>query len=142
MSITNAKSSMIYIASTEDDRTGIAWKKGDIVLCEDTFKVYYYTGSVFRLLGGAFGNIIKTPVTIDFPNTGAGTTADVDVTVTGAAVGDAVLLVAPDGQWVDGAMYSARVASADHVNVRIANVKLLAGINPDSASYAIVVIKP
>jgi hypothetical protein len=76
--------------------------------------------------------------TLDFPNTLAQTSSDLTITVTGAAVGDIVILGTP----VQGAnsTFTAFVSAANTVTVRMNNYSALA-IDPASAAFKVYVIK-
>lgn len=55
---------------------------------------------------------------LDFPDTSAGTSSDLTVALTGAAVGDCVWLGVPNGSVVANGMFSAWVSATDVVTVR------------------------
>jgi hypothetical protein len=76
--------------------------------------------------------------TLDFPNTLAFTSSDLTITVTGAAVGDIVILGTP----VQGAnsTFTAFVSATNTVSVRMNNYSALA-IDPASAAFKVYVIK-
>lgn len=83
---------------------------------------------------------LKTTTTLDFSNTNSLSSSTLNVTVTGAAVGDHVLVTKADGTSANGELYTATVSSSDTVTVRFQNVSGSA-IDLASASYNITVIK-
>lgn len=83
-------------------------------------------------------NIRKASATLDFPSVASLGTQDLTITVTGAVVGDGVILglpAAPDA----GIVYTAWVSSANTVTVRASNYTTGA-INPASATFKAIVL--
>ena len=82
----------------------------------------------------AYSPILTATATLDFGNTTAGNLTDLTVSVTGAAVGDCVMIGAPNGSisGSDNVHYFAWVSSANTVTVRFNNGNLLAAVNPAS----------
>lgn len=79
--------------------------------------------------------------TLDFPNTTAGTSSDLTMTITGAVVGDPVAVGPVDGSVSTNGCYMGWVSSANTVSVRYLNNSLLAGLNPASGVFKILVFK-
>ena len=79
--------------------------------------------------------------TLDFPNTAAGGTSDLTITVTGAATGDFVILSPSEGSITGNGGFIARVSSANTVTVTHFNNALLAGSNPASGVFYALVFK-
>jgi len=78
--------------------------------------------------------------TVDLASIAAGTCAAVNITVTGAAVGDGVVVGAPAAPEA-GLVWAGRVSVANTVTVRVCNVTGSA-IDPASATWGCFVIKP
>lgn len=77
--------------------------------------------------------------TLDFGNTAAQTSADLTITVTGAAVGDAAFMATPAAPNANSC-FTAFVSAVNTVTVRFNNFSA-AAINPVSASYTVAVLK-
>ena len=78
--------------------------------------------------------------TLDFPNTATRTSADLTITVTGAASGDMVVLGVPNAAVVANSSYTAWVSGDNTVTVRFHNYDN-ADKNPTSAIFKVTVIK-
>ena len=90
--------------------------------------------------GATLTSVLKTSATIDFTSLSANTTADSsDITVTGAAVGDPVLVGVP-ATLAAGLVVTGYVSAANTVKVRAANVTA-SPIDPASGTYTVTVIK-
>lgn len=76
---------------------------------------------------------------LDFPSVAAAGQQELTITVTGAAVGDAVMLAAP-ASLTAGLIATARVSAANTVTVRLSNITAGA-IDPASATWGVRVIK-
>jgi hypothetical protein len=83
-------------------------------------------------------NGLKASATLDFPDTGAQLSADLTITVTGAAVGDIVMLGTP--VQLANSTYTAFVSAANTVTVRLNNYSA-GNINPASGTFKVYVIK-
>lgn len=80
--------------------------------------------------------------TINFGSVAAGNDTSDTVTVTGAAVGDAVHC-SPDGSLPSGATISfAYVSAADTVTFILGNLNLLAAVDPASRTYRCTISRP
>jgi hypothetical protein len=79
--------------------------------------------------------------TLDFPNTGHGNSADLTITVTGAAEGDVVALGIPNASIVANASYIAWVSATDTITVRFNNYASSGSSNPASGTFKIKVLK-
>lgn len=91
---------------------------------------YYGTKPTAPLRGSA---------SLNFPSIAAGATAELTITVTGAATGDAVAL-APPATLEAGVVGFGRVSSANTVTVRLANVTSGA-VDPAAATWGVTVLK-
>lgn len=90
------------------------------------------------------GNITldyKGSATLDFPNVNAGSEQDLNVTVTGAAIGDVVSLGINGGAMPTGISYIGWVSAANTVTVRCYNYKPTGGVDPSSATFKVKVFK-
>ncbi|MFC6080923.1 hypothetical protein [Sphaerisporangium aureirubrum] len=83
--------------------------------------------------------VLKGTATLDFPSIAAATSAELTITVTGAAVGNAVAL-APPATLTAGLVAFGRVTATNTVTVRLANVTASA-IDPASATWGASVIQ-
>ena len=82
---------------------------------------------------------LKTSVTFDFPNIGAVATSTTTATLTGAAVGDTVI-VTPSTALEAGLVIYSYVSAVNTITL-VANNPTAAAINPASRTYYITVIK-
>jgi hypothetical protein len=90
--------------------------------------------------GATITSVLTATSTIDFTSISANTTADSSgITVTGAAVGDAVMVGVP-ATIASGLVVTGYVSAADTVKVRAANVTA-SPIDPASGSFRVVVVK-
>lgn len=84
--------------------------------------------------------VLWTLATIDFASTAAQTSTDSSaITVTGAALGDAVIL-GSDTTWLANIQYAAFVSAADAVKVRLSN-GTAGALDPASQVFTIGVVK-
>lgn len=79
--------------------------------------------------------------TLDFPNTAAGTSSDLTISVNGAVTGDVVALGVPNSSITVNSCYTAWVSSANTVTVRYSNVELVTAHDPASGTFTVSVIK-
>lgn len=98
-----------------------------------------FAGIKIDSTGTTIEAVLTATATLDFPNTAAQTSSDLTITVTGAAVGDAVLLGTPATPDANSC-FTAWVSAADQVTCRFNNYSAGA-IDPASASYRAVVMK-
>jgi len=77
---------------------------------------------------------------LNFGNIGAGLSADLTITVTGAALGDTVILGVPDGSVLADSCFTAWVSAADTVTVRFNNYSVGA-LDPASGTFRVDVFK-
>jgi hypothetical protein len=77
--------------------------------------------------------------TIDFASTGVGATTDQTMTLTGAAVGDLVVLGTPTP--APGTWYQAWVSAVDTVTIRLQNGSG-AAVDPASGTFNVMVMRP
>lgn len=98
----------------------------------------YFNGTVWGSWS-KFGFRLTATATLDFPSIPAASTAQLNVTVLGAAIGDAVAVAPPDSMAL-GLMVFARVSAVDTVTVRLGNITA-AAIDPVSATWGVSVLK-
>lgn len=100
-----------------------------------------FTCGDFTIGGGtAVKKVLSATAVLDFGNTLAQTDSDLTVTVTGAALGDVVILGVPNGSTQTGSCFSAWVSATDTVTVRF-SVYGLTAKDPASGTYRITVIQ-
>ncbi|MES2430366.1 MAG: hypothetical protein V4556_05475 [Bacteroidota bacterium] len=103
-----------------------------------------YNGTDLTLSDGTYTYMLDRALsgsaTLDFPNTGSGSVADLDITVTGASSGDVVALGIPNSAVSGTATYTAWVSSSNTVTVRFSPKNIL-GENPSSGLFKVRVIK-
>lgn len=84
--------------------------------------------------------IMGNSAALDFPNTGAGLSADLTIAVTGAVDGDTVLLGVPISSQNANTCYTAFVSSPGIVTVRFNNYSS-GSINPASGTFKVKIIR-
>lgn len=82
---------------------------------------------------------LRATASLDFPSMATLTTAELTITVAGAAAGDAVAL-APPATLTAGLIWCARVSAANTVTVRMYN-STNATIDPAAATWGVTVLK-
>lgn len=98
-------------------------------------------GVVIGTSGTAILKVISSTSFLDFPNTLAGTVSDLTITLTGANIGDVVILGIPSTSIPSAGSYSAWVSSSGIVTVRYANNALVTAYNPNSGTFRATVIQ-
>jgi hypothetical protein len=111
-------------------------------------KVFNSTDSAmnsYRGVGGGWQGVTysyKASGTLNFPSTAAGAASDLTISVTGAALGDAVTVGVPNGSvTADNISYWGWVSSANTVTVRFNNNNLVGAVDPASGTFKVNVIK-
>jgi len=89
----------------------------------------------------AIPKIIKASATLNFPSTDAHSSSDLTITVTGAAVGDAVTVAPGVAAISAGSCYTAWVSAANTVTVRFNHYHTGGATDPASAVFNIIVTK-
>lgn len=82
--------------------------------------------------------VLSGSASLDFGSISAATQADLTITVTGAAVGDEVVMALPAAP-AAGIVFNAFVSAANTVTVRASNISG-SPVNPAAATYGVVVI--
>lgn len=97
-------------------------------------------GSVTIGGGTAMTQVLSATATLDFANTAPQNSSDLTITVTGAAIGDAVHIGVPNGSTLTNSSFTAWVSVADAVTVRFNNYSA-ASQDPASGTFRAVVMK-
>lgn len=95
--------------------------------------------SAFDEMGRRITAVLLGSATLDFGSINAAASADLTITVTGAAVGDTVDLGRPAAP-AAGIIFQAFVSAANTVTVRATNITA-APVDPASATYKVAVMK-
>ncbi|MGV3768140.1 MAG: hypothetical protein ACO1NW_18555 [Chitinophagaceae bacterium] len=98
---------------------------------------YYATSGTIRY---TLAKTLTTTASLNFPSTASQTESNLTITVTGAALGDAVSLGVPHDAIVSGGSYSAWVSAANTVTVRFA-VYGASSQDPASGTFRVSVMK-
>lgn len=102
--------------------------------------------SVFIVLIAFNSNRSYTPfisasATLNFPNTAAGTSSDLTITLNGAVNTNPVILGVDNASITVNSCYTAWVSAANTVTVRFSNVELLTARDPASGTFKVTIIK-
>jgi hypothetical protein len=103
-----------------------------------------FSGPVRSLNGFIAGNgntitkVLSASASLDFGSIGAAAQAGLTITVTGAAVGDEVIVALPAAP-AAGLVFNAFVSATDTVTIRASNITA-APVDPAAASYGVIVI--
>lgn len=85
--------------------------------------------------------VLTNTATLDFGSISAQNSADLTITVTGAAVGDSVALGIPNGSVTANTIFYAWVSASNTVTVRASNIDSVAAADPASGTFRATVIK-
>ena len=88
--------------------------------------------------GSTITKVLSGSASLDFGSISAAAQADLTITVTGAAVGDEVVMALPAAP-AAGIVFNAFVSAANTVTVRASNISG-SPVNPAAATYGVVVI--
>lgn len=88
--------------------------------------------------GATITKVLTATASLDFPSISAATQADLTITVTGAAVGDEVIMALPAAPTA-GLVFNAFVSATNTVTVRASNITG-SPINPAAATFGVIVI--
>jgi hypothetical protein len=103
-----------------------------------------FSGPVRSLNGFIAGNgntitkVLAASASLNFGSIGAAAQADLTITVTGAAVGDEVIMALPAAP-AAGIVFNAFVSAANTVTIRASNITA-APVDPAAATYGVIVI--
>lgn len=103
-------------------------------------------GGSLKIDGDTISGVLSGTATLDFGSIAASESADLAITVTGAAVGDPVFLGIPDGaisggSGCDNVGFTTWVSAADTVTVRASNNDAAAAADLASGSFRATVLK-
>lgn len=103
-----------------------------------------YNGTNYFVTSGStrytLAKTLTNTATLNFGSTSAGSSADLTITVTGAADGDAVSLAVPNAAVLSNSSYTAWVSAADTVTVRFNNYSSGAQ-DPASGTFRVSIFK-
>lgn len=88
--------------------------------------------------GSTINKVLTASASLNFPSINAASQADLTITVTGAAVGDEVIMALPAAP-AAGIIFNAFVSAANTVTIRATNITA-APVDPAAATYGVVVI--
>lgn len=88
--------------------------------------------------GATLSKVLAGSATLDFPSIATTASADLTITVTGAAVGDEVVLALPAAP-AAGLVFNAFVSAANTVTVRASNITA-SPVDAGSATYGVIVL--
>ena len=94
----------------------------------------------FLTADGGTSVILSGSATLDFPNTLAGNSSELTISVTGASDGDVVSVGVPNASTAANTCYTARVSATNTVTVKYNNYSA-AGSNPASGTFKVKVFK-
>jgi len=103
-----------------------------------------FTGPVRSLKGFIAGNgntitkVLSNSASLNFGSIGAAAQADLTITVTGAAVGDEVVMALPATP-AAGLIFNAFVSAANTVTIRASNITAVP-VDPTAATFGVIVI--
>lgn len=105
---------------------------------ENTWNAKQTFGGGIVLGGTKIAKVLTATAALDFPSIAAAASADLTITVTGAAVNDSVSLGLPAAPTA-GIVYQAFVSAANTVTVRATNITA-AAIDPLSQTFRVTTI--
>jgi len=88
--------------------------------------------------GATVTKVLTATATLNFPSISAAAQADLTITVTGAAVGDEVVMSLPAAP-AAGLVFNAFVSATDTVTIRASNITA-SPVDAASASYGVIVL--
>lgn len=88
--------------------------------------------------GATITKVLTASASLNFPEIAAASQANLTITVTGAAVGDEVILALPSGP-AAGLVFNAFVSAANTVTVRASNITG-SPVDAAAATYGVIVI--
>lgn len=88
--------------------------------------------------GNAVTKVLSATASLDFGSIGAAAQAGLTITVTGAAVGDEVVMALPAAP-AAGLVFNAFVSAANTVTIRASNITA-SPVDPAAATYGVIVI--
>lgn len=104
-----------------------------------------YDGTNYFVVSGTtrytLAKTLTATASLNFPNTAASSTSDLTMTVTGAAIGDPVIVTPPNGSVAANSIFTCWVSATNTVTVRFSNLDILNAADPASGTYRAVVFK-
>lgn len=113
----------------------------NFVLGDGTGNAAVTTGNLTIGGGAAILKVLTNTATLDFGSTAPGAVTDLTITVTGAALGDVVILGVPNGSTVAAGDFTAWVSATNTVTVRFANNQLVGSLDPASGTFRATVLQ-
>lgn len=89
----------------------------------------------------AYTPSVSATSTLDFGSTLPGAATDLTMTVTGAVVGDNVILGIPNGSMPANGAFIGWVSASNTVKIRYVNTDVLATYDPSSGSFKATILK-
>jgi hypothetical protein len=131
---------------TVNDGGGTGTPGGDLRVADEAYDATAWNGSLEVPTKNAIRDkfedmFLSGSATLDFGSTAASSSADLTITVTGAADGDAVSLGVPNGSVNGNSCYTAWVSATNTVTVRFNNYQTVGAIDPASGTFKVRVIK-
>jgi len=124
------------LSQVQDEATLVTISTAQTITGQKTFS----GGIVIGSGGTAITKVLSATAVLDFPNTLTLTSSDLAIALTGAVLGDTVLLGVPNGSVNANSAFTAWVDSAGSVTVRFNNYSALA-INPASGTFRVAVVQ-
>lgn len=88
--------------------------------------------------GATISKVLSASASLNFGSISAASQADLTITVTGAAVGDEVIMALPAAP-AAGIVFNAFVSAANTVTIRASNITA-SPVDPAAATYGVIVI--
>lgn len=101
----------------------------------DTLGVFLGTST------GRLSTYLRASGALNFGSTAAGTSTDLTITLTGAILGDGVILGIPNGATLANGVFTAWVSAADTVKVRFTNTNLVTALDPVSGTFKVQIFR-
>lgn len=99
---------------------------------------YFATNSSTRYI---LAKTLTTTAVLDFPNTTASSNSDLTITLTGAVVGDVVLLGVDNASVMTNSCYTTWVSASNTITVRFNNYDGTNAKNPTSGTFRVSIVK-
>jgi hypothetical protein len=158
---TSINSTVITGGGSIDFQGGTVVLNGSVIISDGLEMVEsFYTGGLFNFpdaysftgnltattqvtfpTSGTLAARITATATLNFGSTAAGAKSDLTMTLTGAAVGEAVVLGVPNGSVPANGAFFAWVSASNTITVRYANNSLLTSYDPASGSFTATIVR-
>jgi len=136
-----------YGSASVDFNDGTFNSSGDVTLGNSGFAQIVINqdssgvSNVTLPISGTLAYRITSVAFLNFPNTTAGSSSDLTMTLTGAVVGDAVILGVPNGSTSTNGVFTAWVSASDTIKVRFTNTNLATAIHPPNGTFRATIAK-